>query len=136
MAKDKSLAICKYIKQILQENEDVTALVPASNISTLSVAEGTNYPYIVIQRTNISVQYTKDIAANNTVSFEISIIGNNIDDVLDIAVEVRAALETFYWRSQDEGFRMDPIKLDAAYESFDGTEYTEQLDFSCQFNKL
>lgn len=135
MAKDKSLAICKYIKQILQENDDVTALVPASNISTLSVAEGTEFPYIVIQRNSISVQYTKDIAANNTVYFTVNIVSNNIDDALDIAVEVRAALETFYWHSQENGFRMDPIKLESAYESFDGTEYTEQLDFSCQFNK-
>lgn len=136
MAKDKSLAVCKYIRQILQENDDVTALVPVNNISTLSVAEGTVYPYIVIQRNSISVQYTKDIAANNTVYFTVNIVSNNIDNALDIAVEVRAALETFYWRSENEGFKMDPIKLESAYESFDGTEYIEQLDFSCQFNKL
>lgn len=132
MAKDRSLAVCKYIKQILLENEDVTNLV-GSKVSTLSVPEGTDFPFIWLQRQSISVQYTKDIAANNTVYFDVNIVGNNIDDVMDIAVEVRAALETYRWYNSE--FRMDPIKLESAYESFDGTEYTEQLTFSCQFNR-
>ena len=134
MAKDKSLAICKYIKQILQENEDLTALIDANNISTLSVPEGTLYPYITIQRTSISVQYTKDIAAFNDVYFTVNIVSNNIDEATDIAVEVRAALETFYWENSE--FKMSPIKLEGAYETFDGVEYTEQLDFSCEFNRV
>lgn len=132
MAKDRSLAICKYIKQILLENEDVVNLV-GSKISTLSIPEGTKFPYILLQIQSISVQYTKDIVANNTVYFDVNIVSNNTDDIIDIAVEVRAALETYHWYNDE--FRMDPIKLESAYESFDGTEYTEQLTFSCQFNR-
>lgn len=126
--KDRSLAISKHIKQILSQNENITSIVPVNNISTMVVPEGTTYPFIVIQRQSISVQYTKTDHVNE-VFFDVICVSDKADDVIELAVEVRDALESWYWVA--DNFEIKPIKLQGAYESYDGNSFTETLSFSC-----
>lgn len=128
--KDRSLCICRYIRDILRENDDVISLVPQKNITALIVnQEETTGPLITIVRNSIEIEYTKDYAHYNTVHFDVNIFGQKYDEVTDIATEVRSALETFHWDSED--FYIRPIRMTGAYESYADTVFTETLSFSC-----
>jgi hypothetical protein len=54
---------------------------------------GTDYPFIVYQRTSSTARYTKDGLANETVIMDIGVISDVYSKAVDIAVKVRDVLD-------------------------------------------
>lgn len=130
--RDRSLAICRYIRDILREDYGVISLISKDNINTLiNDKEEVKFPIITITRNSINIEYTKDIAHYNTVYFGVNIYGRSYDEVIDLAIEVRHALETFQWKDEELEIYMEPIRLEGAFEGFDNGIYSQSLDFSC-----
>lgn len=124
---DNSLLILQYIKNILQQHENLMSLITEDKICTVVAPTNTRTPFIVLKRTNLMTNYTKDRYPSNTVSFTITIIGDSYNEMIEIANNVRDAVENYYL--QDENIFIHPISLTSAYEDFNDDGFVEQLSF-------
>lgn len=134
---DNSILISKYIQQILEENEEVKAIVgnDEHKIFPLLQPENLSFPFIVHSRTGLSVQYTKDIEIGhvgwwNTVQYTISCVSNDYIQCIELANAVRHAVETYRWKTQD--IYIHPIQLQNVVEyTTDNDTFVEELQFEC-----
>ena len=134
---DNSILISKYIQQILEENEEVKAIVgnDEHKIFPLLQPENLSFPFIVHSRTGLSVQYTKDIEIGNvgwwnTVQYSISCVSNDYIQCVELANAVRHAVETYRWKTQD--IYIHPIQLQNVVEyTTDHDAFVEELQFQC-----
>ncbi len=134
---DNSILISKYIQQILEENEEVKAIVgnDEHKIFPLLQPENLSFPFIVHSRTGLSVQYTKDIEIGhvgwwNTVQYTISCVSNDYIQCIELANAVRHAVETYRWKTQD--IYIHPIQLQNVIEyTTDNDTFVEELQFEC-----
>lgn len=132
---DQSLLVSKYIQQILEESDEVKAIVgnDEHKIFPLLQPENLNFPFIVHSRTGLTVSYTKDIEFGpvgwcNTVNYTISCVSNDYIQCLELANAVRHAVETYRWR--DENIYIHPIQLLTVAEyTTDNDAFVEELQF-------
>lgn len=132
---DNSLLISKYIQQILEESDEVKAIVgnDEHKIFPLLQPDNLNFPFIVHARTGLSVQYTKDIEIGhvgwcNTINYTITCVSNDYIQCIELANAVRHAVETYRWRTND--IYIHPIQLLTATEyTLDNDAFVEELQF-------
>jgi hypothetical protein len=132
---DNSLLISKYIQQILEESNEVKAIVgnDEHKIFPLLQPDNLNFPFIVHARTGLSVQYTKDIEIGhvgwcNTINYTITCVSNDYIQCIELANAVRHAVETYRWRTND--IYIHPIQLLTATEyTLDNDAFVEELQF-------
>lgn len=132
---DNSLLISKYIQQILEESNEVKAIVgnDEHKIFPLLQPDNLNFPFIVHARTGLSVQYTKDIEIGhvgwcNTINYTITCVSNDYIQCIELANAVRHAVETYRWKNND--IYIHPIQLLTATEyTLDNDAFVEELQF-------
>lgn len=124
---DNSLLILQYIQDILAANETLTEIVPEDKIFSLIATTNVEAPFIVMQRSSITTQYTKDRYPSNTVSFTITVVASDYKTCVTIANYVRDAVENYFY--QDDNIRIHPISLIGAYEEFSSDGFVETLSF-------
>ena len=132
---DNSLLISKYIQQILEESDEIKAIVgnDEHKIFPLLQPDNLNFPFIVHARTGLSVQYTKDIEIGhvgwcNTINYTITCVSNDYIQCIELANAVRHAVETYRWRTND--IYIHPIQLLTATEyTLDNDAFVEELQF-------
>lgn len=132
---DNSLLISKYIQQILEESDEVKAIVgnDEHKIFPLLQPDNLNFPFIVHARTGLSVQYTKDIEIGhvgwcNTINYTITCVSNDYIQCIELANAVRHAVETYRWKNND--IYIHPIQLLTATEyTLDNDAFVEELQF-------
>ena len=133
---DNSILISRYVQQILEESEEVRAILgnDQHKIFPLLQPDTIEFPFIVHSRNSIAVTYTKDIEYmrgrwTNEINYIVSCVSDNYIQCLELANAVRHAMETYRWK--DEDIYIHPIKVNYI------TEYTtEQNAFvqEIQFN--
>ena len=130
---DNSLKIGKYIKLILERNENVNRLVPSNRIWALCAPDNPKYPFIVYSRSSLIVNYNKDVYMNqkclNDVQVTIDCHGKTYTESVEVANMVRNALE--YTQVRNDEITIDTFKLVGSSELTDGEgDYTQILVFS------
>lgn len=132
---DNSLLISKYIQAILEESDEVKAIVgnDEHKIFPLLQPDNLSFPFIVHSRTGLTVQYTKDIEIGhvgwcNTINYTITCVSNDYIQCIELANAVRHAVETYRWKNQD--IYIHPIQLLTATEyTLDNDAFVEELQF-------
>jgi len=129
---DKSLLCLSYIKHMIEINTDVQPLLPnIDNIYCSIAPEGTVYPYVILTLDNLTVQYTKDRAFDNTISFTVTVYHNKYKDCMLLSNAIRAALENHQWKNKDEGFFIHWINMVSATTGVTPDyNYVTQMSFS------
>lgn len=124
---DNSLLILQYIKDVLTAHTGLMSLIDANAVCTMIAPTQTKTPFIVLKRTNLMTNYTKDRYPSNTVAFTITVVGASYDEMIAVANNVRDAVENYFLQS-DEIF-IHPISLTSAFEDFNDDGFIEQLSF-------
>lgn len=125
---DNTILAGKYLRNILISNQNVTSLIPATNIFPLIANADTQFPFIVYSRNSMNAVYSKDGTCENSISFTIIVVSDDYVQSLEIANAVRNALDTY--RYKDENITIDRIKLTSAYEETFEDAYIQRLIFS------
>lgn len=134
---DNSLLISRYFQSILENNEEIRAIIGQDEhkIFPLLQPDNLKFPFIVHARTGITVNYTKDIEFGpcgwyNTVNYTISCVSDDYVQCLELANAVRHAVETYRWR--DEDIYIHPIQLLTVAEyTTDNDAFVQELQFQC-----
>lgn len=113
---DNTILISKYVQSILENNEEVRAIVGTDEhkIFPLLQPETINFPYITHSRNSLTVTYTKDIEFGpigwtNTIQYSVKCVSNDYIQCIELANAVRHAMETYRWRTDD--IYIHPIQL-------------------------
>lgn len=132
---DQSLCIAKYIQSILEESEEVKAIIgnDAHKIFPLLQPDELTFPFIVHSRTGLSVTYTKDLALQlgwtNTVQYTVSCVSDDYVQCIELANAVRHSMEGYRWKTQD--MNIHPIQLLSAAEyTTEENAFVEELTFT------
>jgi hypothetical protein len=133
---DNSLLVSKYIQAILEESDEIKAIVGENEhkIFPLLQPDTLTFPFIVHARTGLSVTYTKDIEYGNvgwtnTVNYTISCVSDDYVQCIELANAVRHAVETYRWK--DEDIYIHPIQLLTVAEYTTDTDaFVEELQFT------
>ena len=134
---DNSLLISKYFQSILENNEEIRAIIgqDAHKIFPLLQPDNLTFPFIVHARTDITVNYTKDIEYGpcgwyNIVNYTISCVSDDYVQCIELANAVRHAVETYRWK--DEDIYIHPIQLLTVAEyTTDNDAFVQELQFQC-----
>ena len=132
---DNSLLISRYIQQILEENEEVQAILGTDQHKVFPLLQPDNlsFPFIVHARQSLNVEYTKDMVHGygwvNKITYAVSCVSNDYIQCIELANSVRHALECYRWK--DNEINMDPIMLQNVSEyTVDDTTFVEELTFT------
>lgn len=134
---DNSLLLAKYIQQILEESEEIKAIIgeDTHKIFTVLQPDKLSFPYIVHGRSGISVEYTKDIEYGNigwynTVTYNVYSVSDDYEQCLDLANAIRHSLETYRWKTEE--IYIHPIQLLTVSEyTTEEDAFVEELQFQC-----
>lgn len=96
--------------------------------------EGTIYPFVTYNRTNITSSGCKCGIYEDTVSFSVNILTTDYITGLDIGNLVRSAIEKRLV-STIEGYAYSDIRLDGAGEQFTNEGYIQTLNFTVKVSK-
>lgn len=131
---DQSLLIPKYIQQILEENNEVKAILGENEykIFPLQQPAELSFPYIVHARNSLTVHYTKDIIRgwgwDNEVQYTVKCVSDDYIQGIELANATRHALEAHGYN--DDDIRIHPMELIAATEyTVDENEFVQELVF-------
>ena len=132
---DNSLLISKYIQQILEESDEIKAIIgnESHKIFPLLQPDNLTFPFIVHSRTGMIVTYTKDIEFGpvgwtNQINYTISCVSNEYIQCLELANAVRHSVETYRWKDKD--ICIHPIRLLSVAEyTTDNDVFVEELQF-------
>lgn len=134
---DNSLLCSKYVQKILEDNEEVKAILgdEQHKIFPLLQPDTLTFPYIVHSRSSLTVQYTKSLAAGigwvNEVVYSIKCVSDDYIQCIDLANAVRHAVEGY--RIRNENICIEPIQLIQASEyPWDDNCFVEELQFRLQ----
>ena len=121
MNRDNSILASKYIYAILNESNEIKAILGTNKkkIFPLQQPDDIDFPFIVFQRNQLMVSYTKDypmrVGWQNTLQFEIACVSNDYETSVDLANAVRHSIEGYRWTDRDEQnniiIKIDPIKI-------------------------
>ena len=130
---DNSLLISTYIRNILSRNEELKEMLTDSvngqlKIFPLAARTGTEYPYVVVQRNNISPSYTKDGCYENEIDITVLIVHTSYDKCVYIANIIRNILDLCRYRDND--VYIPRIELSTATEGISDEAFIQELRFS------
>ena len=116
---DNSLLLGKYVKLILESNEDLMDRLPAGRISGVHIHENTNFPYFVYS-VLVRPVYTKDefgsVGHYNDATIYLSICATTYERAEELGCYVRAALENVGYR--DEDIYVERMQLESVNETW------------------
>lgn len=114
--------IAKTIYNLLVNDADVSALISTRCFPANAPQKGSK-PYVVYDIYNVEPTDTKDGASKlDTVYFELSCYGKEVDTVIDINNKVRSAIDRF------NGLNSDNVVDKIIFESSDGPYYDEESE--------
>lgn len=125
-----SVKILKYIKLMLSEQIENQSLFDNNNIKffPIDAKEGTKFPYIVAQRTNIVSSYCKDGCFSDEIYITVLVVSSSYDESVDLIEEVRKALE--FKRCQfEDGFTIRDIRCNSFSENIYKDAFIQSIDF-------
>ena len=132
---DQSLLIAKYIQQILEESDEVKAILgnDEHKIFPLLQPQELTFPFIVHSRTGLSVTYTKDLPMQfgwtNTIQYSVACVSDDYVQCIELANAVRHSMEGYRWKTED--MNMHPIQLLSAAEyTTEDNAFVEELTFT------
>lgn len=125
---DNTILAGKYLRMMMTQNEELMQLIPANKIFPLIANANTTYPFIVYSREQLNPIYTKDLLAENEVSFTVIVVSNDYEQSLEIANAVRHSLESY--RYSDNNIRIHPIKLTNITEETLDDAYIQRMNYS------
>ena len=124
------IQIGKAIKALLAASTAVTTAV-STRVFPIVSKEGTSYPFIVYRRGGIDTQYTKDGRAAEVVSADIVIAATSYATSVELADNVRAAIEGKTFVYSDALFVKGSTLVSADEDFFeDSNVYTQTLTFN------
>lgn len=127
---DNSILTGKYIRRMLLESDELTALIDQSKIFPLIANADTTFPFIVYSRDSLIPIYTKNLLTDNNVSFTIIVVSDDYIQSLDIANAVRHAIEGQMY--QDEYLTIYPIRINSITENTLSDAYIQTI--RCTFS--
>lgn len=135
---DNTLLISKYVQSILEENDEVKAIVgnDEHRIFPLLQPDNLSFPFIVHSRNSLTVQYTKDIELGNvgwtnTIQYIVSCVSNDYIQCVELANAVRHAMECYRWRTAE--IYIHPIQLlNVSEYTTDNDTFVTELMFTIQ----
>lgn len=86
------ISILKHIRTKLLENTELAEIVE-SKVFPYVAEDSTTYPFVVMKKSNVTANYTKDGRMSDSVLLDISIVGDNYSTVVTIAELVRESIE-------------------------------------------
>lgn len=86
------ISILKHIRTKLLENTELAEIV-VSKVFSYVAEDSTTYPFVVMKKSNVTANYTKDGRMSDSVVVDITIVGDNYSTVVNIAELVRESLE-------------------------------------------
>jgi hypothetical protein len=117
----------KYILDLLNDNTDLTSIV-GDRIFPLDATQSTAFPFIVIQRDNIVINYlTKDQYVNDEAVVSIYVVSQSYLQAVNIAQLVRLSLE----RKHNDV--IEDIKFTGAQESYYNNSFVQVLNFNIEY---
>lgn len=122
-----SILIGKVIYNILNNNDSLKTYV-GDRIYPIVANEGTEFPFIVYSRTNVTPSYVKAGIYVDSTTVEINIVSTNYIESVDIANEVRNIMENIKGTSIDNLY-IDEIKLSSCNEGFYEYAFVQILTF-------
>lgn len=122
-----SILITKYIVDLLEANTNLTNYVE-NKIYPIDAKQGTTFPFIVIRRTNINAEYSKDGRTKDTVGFSVIIVSDSYEDSVNIAQLVRETLELY--RGEVDATKIFYITFTGITEDLYNNAFIQQMDFS------
>ena len=126
---DNSLKIGQYILEVLNDNEDLMALLGENKIWPIVARQDTLLPYITYTRDCSNIQYTKVTGHDNTVSFTYRVFSEDYDEGLNIVNLLRNILERRTINFPNE-IIINDIKVQSVYESFSDDVFCQTITFS------
>ena len=128
------IKILKAIYSILYTDTEIQSIVGNRIFPNVvpdkdSNNENIDYPLIVMRRTELSPEYTKctDCKDDETV-VELTIYANSYFQAVDLAEDVRSALE--FYKGVVEDINISMIRLAGATEDYVESVYYQQLIFT------
>jgi len=112
---DNTIQLGRCIQTILEENEEVLAIVgDVSKIFGLRMPKELVFPFVHYERLGMIVNYTKDNGYLNgwsdEITFSIGCVSNDYEQSIDLGNAVRHAIEGYQWH--EAGFMwFDPIEI-------------------------
>ena len=123
----QALFTTKYILELLNANSELVDIV-ADRIFPLDAKQSTTFPFIVIQRDNIVINYlTKDQYVNDEANVSIYIVSQTYLQAIDIAQLVRLSLE------RKSNNVIEDIKFTGAQESYYNNSFVQVLNFNIEY---
>jgi len=125
-----SVKILKYIKMILSESIEYEKLFEGSNLKffPIDAKEGTKFPYIVSQRTNIMPGYSKDGNYTDEVYITVLVVSDTYDESVELIDQIRNILE-FKKCSFEDGFKIRNIVCNSFSENIFRDAFIQSIDF-------
>ena len=135
---DQSICISKYIQAILEESEEIKAILgnDQHKIFPLLQPAELSFPFIVHSRNSITVQYTKDIEYTNfgwtnEIIYIVTCVSNDYIQCIELANAVRHTLEGYRWKEED--FFIHPIEvLNISEYTTETDTFVEEIQFKIQ----
>ena len=128
-----SIKTTKYIMKMLKAHEGLIKLVPAASIYPIDAKLSSSIPFIVVERSSIIPGYSKDGNFEDEINVIIHVVATTYESSVDIATEVREALELNEYEDED-GTYISLIELASVNESLldnaGKTVYTQELQFT------
>lgn len=125
----------KYIREILVADENITALVKPENIKVM-VLQPTNFPFISIRRSALETQYNKDIAYEDSVTCEITVVANEYSQSMEIAQTVRDILDYKVYLNREENVRITEIRFFDCIEETVDDVFVQNLTFQLKMQNV
>lgn len=86
------ISVTKELRTKLLSNEDLTKLI-ANKIYPVVADDGTTFPFVLIKKNGVAVNYAKCGAINDTINVAIEVVDPNYANCVDIAEKIRTTIE-------------------------------------------
>lgn len=125
----------KYIREVLAADEDLTALVKPDNIKVM-VLQPTSFPFISIRRSALETFYNKDIAMEDSVTIEVTVVASEYSQGMEIAQTVRDILDYKVYLNKEENVRITEIRFFDCIEDTVDDVFVQNLTFQLKMQNV
>lgn len=129
---DNSLKAGQYLLDVLNDNDELTEALGGDNkIWPLVAKEGTQFPFVIYTRDQVSVQYTKFPGHDNTLIISYRVYSDSYDEALNIVNIIRNILERRNIKFEND-IRINDIRVASVGEYFSEDGFCEMISFQTQ----
>lgn len=125
-----SIKTTYLIHKTLAENTTVNSLIPEANMYLLINNMDSDFPYLVIRRTNIQSERGDKDFIGDIVNFNITVYSDDYYEGANIADAVRLALEG--WILNDDEIHLENILLTTASEEWYNDTCMQSMNFRAE----